>query len=46
MIHIVGPCSSVCQTLNGAGQYYPSCVEHPGTGSGGTTKEVITTALP
>jgi hypothetical protein len=45
MIHIVGSCSSVCQSLNGAGQYYPSCIERPGV-STSTTKEVITTALP
>lgn len=45
MIHIVGSCSGVCQSLNGAGQYYPSCIERPGAGSS-TTKEVITTALP
>lgn len=45
MIHIVGPCSQVCQGLNGAGQYYPSCVDRPGQGTA-TTKEVVTTALP
>ncbi|WP_437895887.1 hypothetical protein [Sorangium sp. So ce124] len=45
VIHIVGPCSGVCQNLNGAGQYYPSCVDRPGQ-STATTKEVITTALP
>ncbi|MDI3288086.1 hypothetical protein [Polyangium sp. 15x6] len=45
MIDIVGPCSSVCQTLNGAGQYYPSCTERPGQSST-TTKFVLTTGLP
>ncbi|WP_437676764.1 hypothetical protein [Sorangium sp. So ce131] len=45
VIHIVGPCSRVCQNLNGAGQYYPSCVDRPGY-STATTKEVVTTALP
>lgn len=45
IIDIVGACSSVCQPLNGAGQYYPSCIERPGQG-GSTTKLVITTALP
>jgi hypothetical protein len=45
IIHIVGPCADVCQKLNGAGQYYPSCVQHPGQSST-TTKLVITTALP
>jgi len=44
-IHIVGACKSVCQKLNGAGQYYPSCVERPGV-STVTTKTIITTALP
>ena len=45
MIRIAGPCSQVCQALNGAGQYYPSCIEQPGRGPV-TMKEVITTALP
>ncbi|WP_437277541.1 hypothetical protein WME90_40840 [Sorangium sp. So ce375] len=45
VIRIVGACSRVCQSLNGAGQYYPSCVDRPGQ-STATTKEVITTALP
>jgi hypothetical protein len=41
-IDIVGPCSSVCQNLNGAGQYYPSCIDRPGI-STATIKTVITT---
>lgn len=45
MIRIVGSCSSVCQTLNGAGQYYPSCVERPGIATT-TIKLVVTTGLP
>ncbi|WP_437325658.1 hypothetical protein [Sorangium sp. So ce381] len=45
VIRIAGPCSRVCQSLNGAGQYYPSCIDRPGQ-STATTKEVITTALP
>ncbi|XXX81484.1 hypothetical protein WMF30_22260 [Sorangium sp. So ce134] len=45
VIRIAGSCDRVCQRLNGAGQYYPSCVDRPGHGSA-TTKEVITTALP
>ncbi|WP_437546381.1 hypothetical protein WME97_42135 [Sorangium sp. So ce367] len=45
VIRMVGPCSGVCQSLNGAGQYYPSCVDRPGQ-STATIKEVITTALP
>ncbi|WP_437819651.1 hypothetical protein [Sorangium sp. So ce1078] len=45
VIRIVGPCDRVCQNLNGAGQYYPSCVDRPGQ-STATTKDVITTALP
>ncbi|MDI1448546.1 hypothetical protein [Polyangium sp. 6x1] len=45
MIDIVGPCCNVCQTLNSAGQYYPSCIERPGQSST-TTKFVITTGLP
>ena len=45
MIDIVGPCSSVCQTLNGAGQYYPSCIKDPGRDNT-TTKFVATTGLP
>jgi hypothetical protein len=45
MIHIAGSCEAVCQNLNGAGQYYPSCIQHPGQSST-TTKLVITTALP
>jgi len=45
IINIVGPCSNVCQTLNGAGQYYPSCIEKPGVNMT-TTKLVVTTALP
>ncbi|WP_232379770.1 hypothetical protein [Polyangium fumosum] len=45
IIDIVGPCANVCQNLNGAGQYYPSCIERPGL-SGTTTKFVITTGLP
>lgn len=45
IIDIAGPCSQVCQTLNGAGQYYPSCLESPGQTTT-TTKLVVTTALP
>jgi hypothetical protein len=45
MIDIVGPCSEVCQNINGAGQYYPSCIEKPGVNTT-TTKLVMTTALP
>jgi hypothetical protein len=45
MIDIVGPCSEVCQTVNGAGQYYPSCIEKPGVNTT-TTKLVVTTGLP
>ncbi|WP_437580085.1 hypothetical protein [Sorangium sp. So ce887] len=45
VIRIAGPCDRVCQTLNGAGQYYPSCVDRPGQ-STATTKDVVTTALP
>jgi hypothetical protein len=45
MIKIAGPCSNVCQALNGAGQYYPSCIEKPGQGST-TTKAVVTIGLP
>ena len=45
VIRMVGPCSRVCQTINGAGQYYPSCVDRPGQCTA-TVKEVITTALP
>ncbi|AUX25261.1 hypothetical protein SOCEGT47_058050 [Sorangium cellulosum] len=45
VIHIVGPCSQVCGKVNGAGQYYSSCVDRPGQSSA-TTKDVITTALP
>ncbi|WP_437338537.1 hypothetical protein [Sorangium sp. So ce394] len=45
VIRIVGSCDRVCQNINGAGQYYPSCVDRPGQ-STATTKDVITTALP
>jgi hypothetical protein len=45
IIDIAGPCSQLCQGLNGAGQYYPSCIERPGQGST-ATKLVVTTALP
>ncbi|UQA63847.1 hypothetical protein E8A73_031185 [Polyangium aurulentum] len=45
IIDIVGPCSQFCQGLNGAGQYYPSCIQNPGQ-STTTTKAVVTTALP
>ncbi|WP_438001526.1 hypothetical protein WMF26_19290 [Sorangium sp. So ce185] len=45
LIRIVGSCDRVCQNINGAGQYYPSCVDRPGQ-STATTKDVITTALP
>jgi hypothetical protein len=45
MIDIVGPCSQVCQSINGAGQYYPACIEKPGVNTT-MTKLVITTALP
>jgi hypothetical protein len=45
IIHVVGSCAGVCQSLNCAGKYYPSCIEKPGSGST-TTKAVVTTALP
>lgn len=45
IIHIAGSCSQLCQALNGAGQYYPSCIERPGE-SGSSTKLVITVGLP
>jgi hypothetical protein len=44
-IAIAGHCSAFCDPLNGAKQYYPACVDHPGAGSA-TTTAVITTALP
>jgi hypothetical protein len=44
-IRIVGPCSSVCMSLNGGGFYYPACRDKPGI-SGSLTKAVVTTALP
>ncbi|MDI1448545.1 hypothetical protein [Polyangium sp. 6x1] len=46
MIDVVGPCSSVCASLNGGGQYYPFCVEKPYAAGNANTKLVITTALP
>jgi hypothetical protein len=46
MIALRGPCSTWCQSLHGAGQYYPSCVDQPGVPNSPTTKAVITTALP
>lgn len=42
MIHIIGPCTSYCKSLNGAGQYYPDCTDPVY----GKTSEMITTALP
>jgi hypothetical protein len=42
IIQLLGPCESRCQSLNGAGQYYPSCTD-PVWGS---TKNVVTSALP
>ncbi|HSO00675.1 MAG TPA: hypothetical protein VLS89_20425, partial [Candidatus Nanopelagicales bacterium] len=45
MIKILGPCCDLCQALNGAGQYYPSCIDRPAVDST-MTKDVITTALP
>jgi hypothetical protein len=41
-----GSCANWCQTVNGAGQYYPSCVDKPGVPNSPTTKDVVTTALP
>jgi hypothetical protein len=43
LIERLGSCRHRCQKINGAGQYYPSCVD-PATGV--PTKSVITTALP
>jgi hypothetical protein len=44
IIDILGPCSQYCQGLNGAGQYYPSCIEKPGINT--STQLVVTVALP
>lgn len=44
-IDIVGPCSTVCQNLDGGGQYYPACVERPFI-SNEKTKFVVTVGLP
>lgn len=46
MIDVVGSCSSVCASLNGGGQYYPTCAEKPYAAGSASTKLVITTALP
>ncbi len=47
MISLVGDCSTVCQNVNGAGQYYPSCREAPfDPSSSAMTKFVITAGLP
>ncbi|MDI1478574.1 hypothetical protein [Polyangium sp. y55x31] len=46
MIDVVGPCSTVCASLNGGGQYYPFCVEKPYSAGNANTKLVVTTALP
>lgn len=43
LIQLLGSCQQRCQKINGAGQYYPSCVD-PETGA--STKSVMTTALP
>jgi hypothetical protein len=41
MIKIVGPCEEICQPLNGAGEYYPDCVDPVW----GKIQNVATTAL-
>ncbi|MDI3288087.1 hypothetical protein [Polyangium sp. 15x6] len=46
MIDVVGPCSTVCASLNGGGQYYPFCVEKPYSAGNANTKLVVTTSLP
>jgi hypothetical protein len=46
LIDVVGPCSTVCASLNGGGQYYPFCVEKPYSAGNANTKFVVTTALP
>jgi hypothetical protein len=43
LIQRLGSCSRHCQKVNGAGQYYPACVD-PVTRT--STKAVLTTALP
>jgi hypothetical protein len=45
IINRVGGCQSVCPKIDGAGQYYQSCVAQPGV-SDTSTGYVITTALP
>ena len=45
IIKSLGKCKNVCSKINGAGQYYPSCVDKPGFPKS-TTEYVITTALP
>lgn len=44
-IHVVGPCSSYCMSLNGGGQYFPACRARPGMNNA-LVKTVVTTALP
>lgn len=46
IIDVVGPCNTVCASLNGGGQYYPFCVEKPYSAGNANTKLVVTTALP
>jgi hypothetical protein len=44
-IHVVGPCSSFCMSLNGGGQFFPACRARPGQNNS-LIKTVVTTALP
>jgi len=46
LIDVVGPCNTVCASLNGGGQYYPFCVEKPYSAGNANTKYVVTTSLP
>ncbi|WP_272421831.1 hypothetical protein [Polyangium jinanense] len=45
LIDIVGPCSEVCEPVNGETGAYPSCIVHPGQDPT-MTEHIITTALP
>jgi hypothetical protein len=44
-IHVVGPCSSFCMSLNGGGQFFPACRTRPGLNNA-LVKTVVTTSLP
>lgn len=45
IIRLAGDCAAVCAPVDGAGRYYPSCLDGP-RASGPATSHVITIALP